>query len=61
MFTALILACNVEFTQCKTFMAPMLFPDEEMCIQAIGGGTMVVEQQGMLVRDYKCVQWGTDT
>lgn len=61
MFTALILACNVEFTQCQTFMAPMLFPDEEMCIQAIGGGIMVVEQQGMLVRDYKCVQWGTDT
>jgi hypothetical protein len=61
MFTALILACTVEYTQCQTFMAPMLFPDEEMCMQALGGGIMVVEQQGLFVQDYKCVQWGTDT
>lgn len=50
----------MQFTQCQTFMAPMLFPDEEMCMQAIGGGIMVVEQQGMFVKDYQCVQWKTD-
>ena len=61
MFTALILACNMQFTQCQTFMAPMLFPDEEVCMQAIGGGIMMVEEQGLFVQDYECFQWKTDT
>lgn len=61
MFTALILACNTSFTHCQTFMAPMLFSEEEMCIQAIGGGIIAVEQQGLLVKDYQCVSWSTDT
>ena len=61
MFTALILACNTGFTECRTFMAPQLFPDGSSCLHAIGGGIMAVESQGLLVADYKCVEWSTET
>jgi len=61
MFTALILACNSSFTDCRTFMYPELFRSKEMCMQTIGPGIMMVEQQGMFVKDYQCLQWKTDT
>ena len=57
MFTALILACNSGFTECQTFMYPALFPEETLCIYALQGGIMQVENQGLFVKDYVCYQW----
>lgn len=61
MFTALILACNSGFTECQNFMYPALFPEETLCIYALQGGIMQVENQGLFVKDYVCYQWKEET
>jgi hypothetical protein len=61
MFTALILACNVSFTECKTFMFPDMLNTEDSCMTVIGAGISQIESSGLFVKDYQCVVWGTDT
>lgn len=61
MFTALILACNVSFTDCRTFMYPDLIETKEDCMDAIGLGIMQMESTGLFVKDYQCVLWSEDT
>lgn len=60
MFTALILACNTGFTECRTFMYPDLLGGEGDCMDAVGLGIMQMESAGLLVKDYKCVLWDED-
>lgn len=61
MFTALILACNTGFTECRTFMYPEILQAEGDCMDAVGLGIMQMESIGMLVKDYQCVLWSEDT
>lgn len=61
MFTALILACNYTFTECRSYMYPALFTKEELCILSIQEGIVQVESLGLFVKDYKCVRWDSDT
>ena len=61
MFTALILACNSGFTECRTFMFPDLLNTQESCTAVLGAGIQQIESTGLFVKDYQCVPWDTDT
>ena len=61
MFTALILACNTGFTDCRTFMFPALLQGEAECMDAVGAGIMQMESVGLLFKDYQCVLWESET
>ena len=61
MFTALILACNTGFTNCRTFMFPDLLADKDACFNALASGIEQMDSVGLLVKDYKCVLWDSDT
>lgn len=61
MIIALIIACNVNFTDCKAFSSGILHKEEEACLQDVMTGIMLVEQNGYYVQDYKCLDIGTPT
>jgi len=61
MFTALILACNVNLTECRTLMHPYAFQDKDMCMDSLGEGIVVAERQGLYVKDYLCHKWDEQT
>lgn len=57
MFTALILACNSSFNECRSYTYPILFSEEVSCMSSIQDGIMYFENQGLFVKDYACHQW----
>lgn len=57
MFTAIILACNVAATECKSFGTPRVFNTEKECMTSVADGINQVEYQGWLVRNYHCYKW----
>jgi hypothetical protein len=58
MFTAIILACNVSVTQCKSFGTPRVFNTEKECIVSLANGRIQIEAQGWMVLDSHCYHWG---
>lgn len=62
MFTALILACAVydkpvDTLTCEVFKSQVSFPEYDLCLEALGYGIQVAEQNGWFVRDYACFDW----
>ena len=61
MFTAIILACTLNKTECTTFMYPDILPSKEICMQVLAGGIAQTESKGWLVSDYVCYEWPKET
>jgi len=57
MFTAIILACTIEGTECRSFANPALFASEEECLKQIGFGIAYVEERRWVAHDWKCIAW----
>ena len=58
MFTAIILACNVSVTDCKSFGTPRVFNTEKECLVSLANGRIQVEARGWMVLDSHCYHWG---
>ena len=57
MFSAIIFACSLSASECKTFGNHKIFTDEQACITSLGGGIIQIEQQGWVVKQYTCYKW----
>ena len=57
MISAIILACNVANTECRTFGTPRVMSSEQECNISLRDGIYQVESQGWIVRDYACYEW----
>ena len=60
MFSAIIFACSLSASECKTFGNHRIFTDEQACLTSLGGGIIQIEQQGWVIRQYTCYQWAED-
>lgn len=60
MFSAIIFACSLHASECKTLGNHRIFTDEQSCIQSIGRGIIQVEQQGWKVHQYTCYKWAEE-
>lgn len=60
MFSAIIFACSLSASECKTFGNHRIFTDEQSCIVSLGGGIIQIEQQGWVIRQYTCYQWAEE-
>jgi len=58
MFTAIILACSVSVTNCKSFGTPRVFNTEKECLVSLANGRIQIEAQGWMVLDSHCYYWG---
>ena len=61
MFIALVIACDVTFTECKAFSSGILHKEEETCFIDVRNGIAAVEQNGYYLQDYRCLDLGTPT
>jgi hypothetical protein len=59
MFTALVLACSIDFKECKSFSSGTIFLDESNCLNDVSLGIASIESGGWLVVDWKCYHWDT--
>lgn len=60
MFSAIIFACSLSASECKTFGNHRIFTDEQSCIQSLGRGIIQLEQQNWKIRQYTCYQWAEE-
>jgi hypothetical protein len=59
MFTAIILACNVSVTDCRSFGTPRVFNSEKECLTSVSDGKLQLEAQGWMIMDSHCYMWGS--
>lgn len=59
MFTAIILACNVSVTDCRSFGTPRVFNSEKECLVSVADGKLQLEAQGWMIMDSHCYMWGS--
>lgn len=63
MFSAMVLACvlNIDGTlnsnNCRGFVSPYIWENEDQCMQALQVGIGEVDNQGWAVVDYQCFDW----
>ena len=57
MFTALVLACSIDFKECKSFSSGTIFLEESYCLNDVALGISSIEARGLLVVDWKCYRW----
>lgn len=63
MFSAMVLACvlNIDGTSnpnnCRGFVSPYIWENEDQCMQALQVGIAEVDNQGWSVMDYQCFDW----
>jgi len=57
MFSAIILACNIEATRCQTFGTPRVMHSEIECYTSLANGLIQVENQGWVVKNFHCYEW----
>ena len=60
MWTALILACSLDTGVCYSFVDRKVHISERECLNSLGGGIFAIENQGLAVKDWKCIDWGKD-
>ncbi len=58
MFSAIILACNISVTDCRTFGTPRVFVTEKECQLSLADGRLQIESQGWMIMDSHCYHWG---
>jgi len=58
MFTAILLACNMQGTDCKAMANPILYPSRTVCEQQVQKGIKYVSEYNWVVQDWKCIKWG---
>ena len=58
MFTALILACSLNYEECKAFSSGTAFLEEEACLMDVAIGIASIESGGWIVMDWTCHNWG---
>jgi len=58
MFTAILLACNMQGTDCKSMASPLLYPSEKVCKEQVQVGIEYATKNGWVVYDWKCIEWG---
>jgi hypothetical protein len=56
MFTAILLACNLQGT-CRALANPVLYLSEKVCEQQVQVGTNYLMDNGWIVYDWKCIEW----
>ena len=59
MFSAIILACNMSVTDCRTFGTPRVFNTEKECVVSLADGRLQIEAQGWMIMDSHCHMWGS--
>jgi len=59
MFTAIILACNMTVTDCRSFGTPRVFSSEKECLTSVSDGKLQLEAQGWMIMDSHCHMWGS--
>ena len=59
MFTAIILACNVGATDCRSFGTPRVFNTEKECLVSLEDGRNQIRAQGWMVMVSHCHMWGS--
>ena len=59
MFTAIILACNVSVTDCRSFGVPRVFKTEKECTISLEEGKRQIAGQGWMVMGSYCHDWGS--
>lgn len=57
MFSAIILACNIEATRCQTFGTPRVMHSEIECYTSLANGLIQVENQGWVIKNFHCYEW----
>ncbi len=57
MFSAIILACNLEGTHCQTFGTPRVMHSEIECYSSLANGLIQVENQGWVIKNFHCYEW----
>ena len=60
MWTALILACSLDTGVCYSFVDRKVHISEQECMNSLRLGIFTIESQGLMLKNWKCVDWGKD-
>jgi len=61
MFTVLILACSIDFKDCKAFTSRKVFLEKSACLDDVALGISSIEREGWVVMDWVCYPWELPT
>lgn len=60
MFSALLVVCTLDYSDCKGQINPNLFESEEQCHYALGDGYAMFEENNLIVVAYDCYKWNLE-
>ena len=60
MFVPIVLACALDYSECRGYTASTAFLNERACQMSIQEGINNLLEKNLIVLDFKCVAFNTD-
>lgn len=57
MFTAIMVVCAMDYSNCQSLVDKRVFKEEDMCLEALAIGYERFEKEDIIIAGYACYKW----